>query len=64
MAIVSVNFIELVFGKILNIKKSLNVHILMRENHRGVSVCIAWSFLVVDLEVFILLVFINTEEEV
>lgn len=33
MTVVCINLIELVFGKILNIEKSLNMHILMRENH-------------------------------
>jgi hypothetical protein len=64
MTVVGIDLIQLIFSEFLNIKVPLNMNVLMGKNHRWVSVSITGSLFIVDLEILLLLLLIDTEEEV
>jgi hypothetical protein len=59
MTVVAVELVQLLFGKILSVDEPLNVDILVRKDHRRVSVSVSRGFSVVDLKVLFPLVLVN-----
>lgn len=64
VAIVSIDLIKFFRIQGISVNPVLNVHMLVRKDHRGVSVVVSRSFPVEDLEVLRNLILINFEEEV
>ena len=62
--IVSVDFEKLIVSEILGIKEVLDIHMLVWQNNVRVSVLVSRSLQVEHAEVFVLLVLVNTKEEV
>lgn len=59
VTVVCVDLSEFLLIELLGINESLNVHMLVRQDHGCVSVSVSRSLLVIDLEIFVLLVLVN-----
>ena len=63
-AVVAVDLIKLILSQRGGVDVFLDVNMLERQNHVGVSELVAWSIHVEHLDVLVNLVFVHTEVEV